>query len=202
VSHLFDTWGYLALVVVTLLAAMGLPTGSELAIAFAGALASGKIAHAPHFSLAIVIALAAVSELIGSYLGYWIGRVGGRPLVQRLGRVVRVTDRDLDRTEQLLARYGKRFVLFGRFVPVVRSFVGIAAGLGRMAVVPYTICTALAVAIWCTAFALVGDAFGRQWHHVAGLLGPVGYVLVGVVVVTALVFAVVRRRTTPPKQAR
>src|SRR5258708_40169671 len=99
-THLFVTWGYLTLVVITLLAAMGLPTGSELAIAFAGALASGRIAHAPHFNLMVVIALSTGSELVGSYLGYVIGRVGGRPLARRVGRVVRITDRDLDRCER------------------------------------------------------------------------------------------------------
>jgi membrane protein DedA with SNARE-associated domain len=193
-THLFTTSGYLALVVIALLATMGIPTGSELAIAFAGALAIGKIAHAPHFNLLLVILLASLAELTGSYLGYAIGRLGGRPLLKRLGRVVRVTDRDLDRCERLLARYGKSFVLFGRFIPLVRSFVGVVAGLGRMAFVPYTVFTALAVAIWCTGLAVLGDVLGRQWHHVFGVVGPVGYALVGAGVVAVPVLYAVRLR--------
>jgi membrane protein DedA with SNARE-associated domain len=193
-THLFTTWGYLALVVIALLATLGIPTGSELAIVFAGALASGKIAHTPHFNLLLVIVLASLAELAGSYLGYGIGLVGGRPLLKRLGRVIRITDRDLDRCERLLARYGKSFVLFGRFIPLVRSFVGVAAGLGRMAFVPYTVFTALAVAIWCTGLAVLGDGLGRQWHHIFGVVGPAGYALVGTVVVAALVLYAVRLR--------
>ncbi|HEY5273942.1 MAG TPA: DedA family protein [Acidimicrobiales bacterium] len=201
-THFLTNWGYFALVVITLLAAMGVPTGSELAIAFAGALASGKITHAPHLNLLLVIGLATLAELAGSYLGYGIGRVGARPLLRRITRVLRVTDRDLERTERLFARYGSPFVLFGRFVPLVRSFVGVAAGLGRMAIIPYTLFTTIAVAIWCTALAVLGNVLGRQWNHVAGAATSVGWSLLGLIVISGLgLGAIWVRRARSAKRA-
>src|ERR1019366_1546520 len=100
-----------------------------------------------HLNLLIVILIATVAELIGSFLGYGIGRAGGRPLVERIGRFVLVTNADLDRAERLFSRHGEPVVFFGRFIPLLRSFVGLAAGIAEMAVAKFALFTALAAAI-------------------------------------------------------
>src|SRR3984957_13052269 len=95
-THLLLTWGYVALFLATLLAAMGIPTGSELVIGYAGALASGHVGGSHHhLNIVVVIVLATAGELIGSFVGYGIGRLGGRPLVERVGRYVLITKADL-----------------------------------------------------------------------------------------------------------
>jgi membrane protein DedA with SNARE-associated domain len=187
VTHLLLTWGYVALFIATVLAAMGLPTGSELVIGYAGALASGHIGGSVHhLNLAVVIVIATIGELVGSFLGYGIGRVGGRRLVERVGRFVLLTNADLDRAERLFARHGEPVVFFGRFVPLLRSFVGLAAGIAEMTVAKFAIFTAIAAAIWCTAFALIGDALGSKWerslHNVSNIGYAVAAILVAVVV--------------------
>jgi membrane protein DedA with SNARE-associated domain len=192
VTHLLLTWGYVALFLAVLLAAMGIPTGSELVIAFAGALASGKVGGSGHhLNIVVVIALASVAELLGSFLGYGIGRIGGRPLVGRLGRYVLLAPRDLDRAERLFARHGQPVVFFGRFVPLVRSFVGIAAGIAEMPVLAFALFTGLAAVLWCTAFAVIGEHLGAQWDHLKGL-STVGYV-VAVLLVALVTVAFVKR---------
>lgn len=189
-THLLLTWGYLALFLITLLAATGFPTGSELVIAFAGALASGRFpaAHHHHLNLLVVILVATAGELIGSFAGYGIGRIGGRPLVERAGRYVLATKRDLDRGEALFARHGDPVVFFGRFIPLVRSFVGLAAGIAEMSVARFAVFTGLAAAIWCAAFAIVGDLLGAGWASALHRVSIVGYVaaaIIGALVVAA-----------------
>jgi len=187
VTHLVLTWGYFALFIATVLAAMGLPTGSEIVIAYAGALASGHISGSSHhLNLVAVIAIATVGELIGSFLGYTIGRVGGRPLVERVGRFVLITNADLDRAERLFERHGEPVVFFGRFIPLVRSFVGIAAGIAEMTVAKFAIFTAFAAAIWCTAFAVLGDGLGANWDSTLKKVSDAGYVVAAVVVVVVV----------------
>jgi membrane protein DedA with SNARE-associated domain len=195
VTHLILTWGYIALFLVTLLAATGIPTGSELVIAYAGALASGHLTDIHHhLNIVVVIILATAGELIGSFAGYAIGRFGGRPLVQRVGRYVLLTNADLDRAERLFERHGEPVVFFGRFIPLVRSFVGLAAGIAEMSVARFATFTALAAGIWCTGLALLGYALGASWDHVIRKVSDAGYVVAGVVVVVLLVLLAGRLR--------
>jgi membrane protein DedA with SNARE-associated domain len=203
VSHLLASWGYPALFLITVLAAMGIPTGSELVIAFAGALASGKvIGGSQHLNLAAVIVVASAGELLGSTFGYGIGRVGGRPLVERVGRYVLVTGHDVDRAERLFARRGQSVVFFGRFIPLLRSFVGLAAGLAEMPALRFLAFTGAATAIWCSLFAALGYGLGSKWSHDLRGVSDLGYgVAVFIVAVVAIAFirryrAVKRSSTT------
>ena len=133
-ENFLENWGYLAVFVMSFISSMGLPVGSEVAIIYGGVLASGQIPNEPHhLNLAVVILLATLAEVLGSTVGYLIGYFGGRPLVDRFGRYVLLTHKDLDRAEQWFTRRGESFVFFGRFVPLLRSFVSFAAGLGEMA---------------------------------------------------------------------
>ncbi len=189
-EHLLVTWGYLALFVVCFLSSLGIPVGSEIATGYAGALASGKLTSAhDHLSLGAVIGVAVAAELVGSTAGYLVGRFGGRPLVDRLGRYVLLTHRDLDRAEAWLARRGEPFVLFGRCVPLLRSFVSLAAGLGEMAYGKFVVFTVIGSAIFVSALAGVGDSLGASWHHVLKAFSDAGYVAAALVVlVVAVVF--------------
>jgi membrane protein DedA with SNARE-associated domain len=200
VTHLLVTWGYPALFLVTVLAAMGIPTGSELVIAFAGALASGKvIGGSQHLNLAAVIVVASAGELLGSSFGYGIGRLGGRPLVDRVGRYVLITHHDVDRAEHLFERRGQTVVFFGRFVPLLRSFIGLAAGLAEMSAMRFLVFTAAATAIWCSLFAALGYDLGARWSHDLRGVSDLGYgVAVFIVAVVAIAFAKRFRATRRP----
>ncbi len=147
-THFLESTGYFAVFVLSFVSAMGLPVGSELAIIGGGALAAGIHGESkPFLNLAIVIILATVGEVLGSGAGYGIGRYGGRPLVDRFGKYVLLTHKDLDRAEAWFARRGEPVVFFGRFIPLLRSFVSFAAGLGEMAVAKFFIYTTIACAI-------------------------------------------------------
>src|SRR5215469_16126742 len=169
---------------------MGLPVGSELAIIGGGALASGKVPGEGHpLNLAVVIILATLGEVLGSGAGYAIGRYGGRTLVDKVGKYVLLTHKDLDRAEAWFARRGEPVVFFGRFIPLLRSFVSFAAGLGEMAIGKFILYTVIACAIWCTALASLGYSLGSTYEHVYKAFSYVGYVLAaGAVVAVVVVF--------------
>jgi membrane protein DedA with SNARE-associated domain len=193
-EHVLESWGYLALFGITALAALGIPVGSEFVIGYAGVLASGQYitGHHDHLQLALVIVVAALGEVAGSLLGYAIGRFGGRSLVDRIGKYALLSHKDLDRAERWFARRGEPLVFFGRFVPVVRSFVSIAAGIGEMSVATFVLFTLAACTIWCGALAGIGFALGSSWHHIFTAFSYVGYLAAGVVVVVALTVIVHR----------
>ena len=183
-EHFLETWGYLAVFGLSFISAMGLPVGAELAILYGGVLASGQIPNEPHhLNLATLIVVATAAELLGSLAGYLIGYYGGRPLVDRFGRYVLLTHKDLDRAEAWFARHGDPLVLFGRFIPLLRSFVSFAAGLGEMAIGQFVAFTLIGCALWCTALASLGDSLGSSYEHVLKGFTYAGYVAAALFVV-------------------
>lgn len=196
-EHLVATWGYLALFGICLLSALGIPVGSELATGYAGVLASGQLVsgYHHHLQLVLVIIVATVGEVCGSLIGYAIGRFGGRPLVERVGKYILITRKDLDRTQKWLDGRGESFVFFGRFIPLIRSFVSIAAGIGEMALWKFVALTAAACAIWCTGLASIGYGLGASWRHVLTYFSDVGYVAaaLAVLIIAAFIFLRVRQ---------
>ena len=175
--------GYGAIFVLSFVSAMGLPVGAEIALIYGGVLASGPMDGNQPLQLAVVIIVAILGELLGSAAGYAIGRFGGRTLVDRVGKYVLLTHKDLDRAEAWFARRGEPVVLFGRFIPLLRSFVSFAAGLGEMALPKFAVFTVIGCAVWCTALCSLGYSLGSSYNHVLNAFSFAGYVLAALAVV-------------------
>lgn len=193
-EHFLQTWGYLAIFGATLISSMCIPVGSEVAIAYGGVLASGQVATNgnDHLSLALVIVVATLGELVGSFLGYGIGFFGGRPLVNRVGRYVLLTHKDLDRAEDWFNHRGEWAVLYVRFIPLLRSFISLAAGLGEMALGKFAVFTVIGCAAWCAALASIGYSLGVSYEHVLKGFSYAGYIAAALAVL-AIVFVILHR---------
>jgi membrane protein DedA with SNARE-associated domain len=117
----------------------------------------------------LVIALAGtLGYLVGSIIGWAIGRYGGRPLLEHHGRWLHITPEKLDRAERWFEEWDVWAVFVGRITPVVRSFISIPAGVFEMRFAPYVAWTAVGSAIWSFALAGVGWALGsnyERFHH-------------------------------------
>lgn len=201
-EHFLETWGYLAVFTLSFISSMGLPVGAEVAIIFGGVLASGQIANEPHhLNLILVIVLATLAEVLGSLAGYLIGYYGGRPVVNKLGKYVLLTHRDLDRAEAWFARRGEPVVLFGRFIPLLRSFVSFAAGLGEMAMAKFVTFTIIGCAVWCAILSSVGYGLGSSYHRVLKDFSYAGYVAAVLVVIAVAVLFVHRLRVVRLERA-
>ena len=187
-EHFLETWGYVAVFVLSFISSMGLPVGAEVAIIYGGVLASGQITgEHHHLNVVAVVVVAALAEILGSVAGYLIGYFGGRPLVNRFGKYVLLTHKDLDRAELWFAKRGDPIVLFGRFVPLLRSFVSFAAGLAEMAMAKFLVFTVIGCVVWCGVLTSLGYALGSSYNHVlkafsyAGLLvGALAVIAVGI----------------------
>jgi membrane protein DedA with SNARE-associated domain len=196
-------WGYLALFLITALSAFCIPVGSELAMAFGGALASGQVLSAAHhhFSLGLVIVVAVLGELVGGLLGYALGRFGGRPLVDRVGRYLLLTDRDLDRVEAFLAQRGDPFVLVGRLIPLLRSFVSVVAGLAEMTLWRFFIFSLIGDVIFSSALSSLGYALGGSWHTVVKDFSDAGYVALALALIAVAIGALHRVKVLRQERA-
>lgn len=186
-------YSYFAVFILSFISSMGIPAGSEVAIIGGGALASGEVHKLTasgatsseffHLSLVVVILLALLGEVLGSTAGYLIGLKGGRAAVDRWGKYLLLTHKDLDRAEAWFARRGDPLVLFGRFIPLLRSFVSFAAGLAEMAFAKFLLFTTIGCAIWCTALSLLGYSLGSTYDSVQKKFSYATYAIAVLVVV-------------------
>ena len=192
-EHFLESWGYAGIFVLSFISAMGLPVGAEVAVIYGGVLASGQVDNHP-LSLAAVILVALAGELLGDLAGYSIGKYGGRPLVDKFGKYILLTHKDLDRAEAWFARRGEPVALFGRFIPLLRSFVSFACGLGEMALGKFMLFTFIGVAIWVSALASLGYSLGSSYEHVLKGFSSAGYVLAALFVIAVVAILVYRWR--------
>ena len=181
--------GYAALILFAFLEAACIPISSEITFGFAGVLA-----YEGHLNLALVIIIGTLAELAGSYASYAIGRVGGKPLVQKLGRYVLVTESDVDRAERFLAGRGAWAIVVGRMLPFVRAFISIVAGLVRVPPIRFGVLSLIGTLIYATALSSAGYALGSAWNSVSHGLTVVGYILFVIVVIAIVGFIAYRLR--------
>ena len=107
-SGLVQHYGLLALFVIVMLESGGVPLPGETAL-----IAAGIFASRGRLDIAAVIAVAATAAIVGDNLGYWIGRTGGRRLLDRWGRVTRVSERALPWAEGFFQRHGAKTIFLG-----------------------------------------------------------------------------------------
>src|SRR6201986_3437240 len=114
----------------------------------------------------MVLPPAVVGPPRGGIIGYWIGRKGGRALILRFGRSVRIGEPELDRLEDSFARYRIWFVLFARFFQVLRQIQGIVAGTVEMPLRRFLLINLLGGVLWTLVWGLGSWKLGPQIHNV------------------------------------
>jgi membrane protein DedA with SNARE-associated domain len=182
-------WGYAALIVCGFLEACCIPISSEITFGFAGVLA-----YQGHLNLALVIIIGTLAEMAGSYTSYAVGRVGERPVVERIGKYALVTRKDIDRAERFFAGRGAWTVAVGRMLPVIRAFISLVAGLVEVPAVRFGILSLIGTAIYATVFSVLGYALGSTWHSVSHYVSVGSYVFVILVILVLAALIVYRLR--------
>jgi membrane protein DedA with SNARE-associated domain len=181
--------GYGALILFGFLEACCIPISSEITFGFAGVLA-----FQGHLNLILVIVIGSLAELAGSFTSFSVGRWGGRPLVDKIGRYVLITRSDVDRAERFLAGKGAWAVPVGRMIPVIRAFTSIVAGLIELPPLRFTLLSLLGTVVYATALSAIGYGVGSAWQSVEHDVSIFGYVVVALVVAAIVGFVVIRLR--------
>ena len=180
------------------------PAASELVLVYAGALASGALAHDVHVlgwhptglaAYLCVVAAAVAGYQLGAIAGWWIGIRGGRGFLERRGRWFHLSPARLDRAERWFQRWDAWAELVGRVTPVARSFISIPAGVFESPFGRYNVLTLIGNGIWCLVLAAVGWALGASWETFHHDFRWVEYLVVlGIMFAAAIVALRLRRR--------
>jgi membrane protein DedA with SNARE-associated domain len=195
ITNLLSQYGYVAIFILMLLESACVPIPSEVTMLFGGALTSAAFAGSGNELSLFWVGFAGVAgNLTGSWLAYWAGKAGGRPLVDRFGRYLLVRPHEVDRAHVFFERRGDATVCVARLLPVVRTFISLPAGVAEMPFWKFITYTFLGCVPFVYALAFLGHVAGANWQKIEKALAPFSLLIVAVLVVLAVVY--VARRWT------
>jgi membrane protein DedA with SNARE-associated domain len=155
--------GYAGIVALMSIESACIPLPSEIIMPF-----SGYLVFLGRFKLVWVALAGALGCNIGSAVAYGVGFYGGRPLAERYGYYLWVSQGDLERADKWFDHFGNWAVFLARLAPVVRTFIALPAGIARMNFLKFNIYTFAGSLPWCWALAYAGVKLGSRW----GILRP------------------------------
>jgi membrane protein DedA with SNARE-associated domain len=190
VESLVHDYGLAILFLLIAMESAGIPLPGETALVAAGVLASRG-----DMDIVAVIVIAAVAAILGDNVGYWIGRLGGRKLLQRWGRLERHAARVLPWSERFFRRHGAKTIFLGRFIAVLRVTAAWMAGISHMHWWRFFLWNAAGGICWAALVGLVAYYAGRAAADAISRYGLfAGAAIVVLLVVGAVVYRFVRRR--------
>jgi membrane protein DedA with SNARE-associated domain len=188
-EHLLIHSGYAALALLGFLEACCVPIPSEVTFLFGGVLA-----YQGHLNVVLVIVVGTLAELCGSFVSYYAGRLGGRPVVERVGRYLLITKSDVDRVERFFTGRGEWAVAVGRTIPLLRAFTPLVAGFVEIPPVKFGAMSLIGTAVYATTLTLIGYAAGGAWDKIEHYVAIGGYAVAAVLCVGFIAFILYRVR--------
>jgi membrane protein DedA with SNARE-associated domain len=165
-----------------------IPIPSEATMLFAGFnVAEGR------FSLAVVVAVGVLANVVGSWIAYAVGYYGRIDLLEKHGAKLHIKPKHLKWADDWFARYGDATVFFSRMLPIIRTFISLPAGVAKMPFWRFTLFTLAGCIPWVFALTFIGQQVGDNWENWKDKLHYVDYAVAAAIVV-GIVYLVVRAR--------
>ena len=160
--------GYPGLSLVMFLENVFPPIPSEIVLPLAGTLTvSSDPKIAPQFNIVSVILWATLGSFLGAWIWYWVGYLISedrvRKLLQKIGRFIMITEKDLDTALDWFGKYGEWCVFFGRMVPIIRTLISVPAGLSKMHWLKFSIFTVAGTMLWNIFLGFAGRILGDNY---------------------------------------
>lgn len=190
-TDLFAHYGYAVVFIGVLLENAGAPVPGETIL-----LAGAALARYGSLKLPLVIATAIVGATLGDNLGFFIGRRGGRALVERYGAILGMTGARLEEFDRFFDQHGAKTVFVARFITGLRVLGALLAGTSRLSWSRFLVFNALGAIVWATTFGVVGYALGYSWHTLEQWIGRTGMILLALVSAVGAL-AILRARWRP-----
>ncbi|MBP1638926.1 MAG: associated Golgi protein-like protein [Bacteroidetes bacterium] len=152
---------YPGIFVLMMLESMFFPVPSEAVMPFAGFLiVDGTLTWTS------IILFATLGSLTGSVISYAIGYYGGKTFIIKFGKFFLLKEKHLELSERFFTRHGQITIFISRFIPVVRHFISIPAGAGKMNFIKFCIYTLLGAGIWNAFLTFLGYKLKQNWDSV------------------------------------
>ena len=174
IMGVISTMGYGGVVLLMAIESACIPLPSEIIMPFAGFLVfKGEMV------LWMVAVAGALGCVVGSIPAYYLGMYGGRPLVEKYGKWVLISHKDLKWADHAFEKHGDIIIFIGRLLPAVRTFIAFPAGVARMHMGKFILYTFVGSLIWCYILAFAGFKMGEHWESLKVYFHEFHYVIAG-----------------------
>jgi membrane protein DedA with SNARE-associated domain len=174
--------GWIGILVIMALESTNIPIPSEVTMPLAGWLLVQKLGGSALEAILLGGLIGALGCLIGSVTNYAIGAYGGRPFVERYGKYIFISKKDIARADRWFARWGDWASFISRLLPIVRTFISFPAGMVRINFARFSILTFVGSFLWCAALALGGYLLGANWEELRRVMRPFDYPILAILV--------------------
>jgi membrane protein DedA with SNARE-associated domain len=187
ITNLMTSMGYLGIGLLMFLENLFPPIPSELIMPLAGFnIAKGKMAFLP------AIAAGTIGTVLGAlpwyYLGCQLGEERIKKLVDRYGKWLRISVRDVDRAKGWFDRSGQFAVLIGRLIPGVRTLISLPAGMAKMPIAPFVLYSTVGTALWVSLLTYGGYILGDRYEDIEHFIAPFSKIILGLILGAVVVW--------------
>ncbi|MFD1678036.1 DedA family protein [Alicyclobacillus fodiniaquatilis] len=182
-EHFATAYGYTGVFVLLALEYVILIVPGETLLTTVGVLSHTSQSS---FNLPLLIVSASMGTFTGSILTYLIGRMVGRPVIQRFGKYIFISEKNLQKTERLFQKQATWTLLITKYIAVIRDIIPYVAGVNKLKLKIYIPIQLIASFLWTSTFLLGGnllDQLGlsvyRHWRIelIPGILLLIGIVM-------------------------
>jgi membrane protein DedA with SNARE-associated domain len=168
-----------------------IPIPSEATMLFAGFNVSEG-----HYALWLVVLVATLANLVGSWIAYAVGYYGRIDVLEKHGAKLHIKPSHLEWADRWFERYGSATVFFTRMLPIIRTFISLPAGVARMPFWRFTAFTVAGCIPWVLLLTFIGKQAGSNWENWKNHLHYLDLAIIGLVAlgVVWLVIRAWRRR--------
>lgn len=177
---LYQSLGWFGVVLAMAIESASIPLPSEIIMPLAGWLLVAD-RHLGWAGILEASLFGAIGNALGSAIAYGVGAWGGRPLLERYGKWLLITHKDLARADRWFARWGEITVFAARLLPVVRTFISLPAGVARMPFWRFLIFSFAGAFLWCIPLTAVGYYWGPRWEDVRNSIKWLDYPVAGLI---------------------
>ncbi len=185
-EELFSHYGIWAMLVLILLEYACFPVSSEIVLPLAGAFAASM-----RYPFLLIVPLSVCAGLIGTYLCYYLGLIGGQPILHKLTTRYPKASGGIQRSKDYFEKYGPYTVGVLRMVPLCRTYIAFVAGALKMDCMSFLFSSLLGITLWNTLLIGAGYKLGQHWSAVGqwystykGILVPA--VILGILTIVSL----------------
>ncbi len=171
ITNTYNALGWPGVIAMMAIESACIPLPSEIIMPLAG----WKLIKDTSLPVTFIVAAGAYGALgntVGSIIAYYIGAWAGRPLLNKYGRYILLSQHDLDIADRWFTRSGGWTVFVSRLLPVVRTYISLPAGIARMNIFKFIIYTFVGAFLWSTGLAYGGYLLGEHWESIRNTMRP------------------------------
>lgn len=161
-----NKYGYLGILFLIMIENIFPPIPSEIVLGFGGFMTRNT-----NLTLFGVIFISAIGSCLGASILYFCGyAVNKERLIKltktRLGKILNLKETDIENANNWFLKRGYKSILFGRFIPLIRSVISIPAGISKMPFLTFILLTFIGTFIWNGILTIIGSMLGDNWYKI------------------------------------